>query len=126
MENKNTLINQLNEKYPNILFTYNNVFFNYRCDKLNENEISSIEIANKEIKDSIIQYFKETQIVINELIDSEERVYFNDLNELSLSQISDMYFEHSLQYFPNLTLNVFNYPVKNIKKIAWFYFYILI
>ena len=113
MKGKNNIIEKLKKKYPQKIFTYDNVFFNYKCDVLNEEELKSINEANKEIKESIISYIKTTQEEINEYIkenkDGDCFICYKNINDLSNTNLSKLYFENNIHLFPELTLNVYTY-----------------
>jgi hypothetical protein len=113
MTSKINLIEKLNNKYPKNVFTYDNVFFNYKCNILNECELKEVNQANKEIKISIVNYIKETQKDINEYLkelkECHDPISYENIHELSNSNISKLYFENNIHLFPELTLNAVSY-----------------
>lgn len=115
MDSEIKLIDVLKTKYPKVLFSYNNIFFNYKCDVLNEEELKLITEANQKIKESIIKYLQDSQEEINQFIEEEEvceqTVCYKNINDFSLTEISDLYFINHMDLFPELTLNVKNYTI---------------
>ncbi len=115
MDSQIKLIELLKNKYPKVLFSYNNIFFNYKCDVLNEKELNLINEANQQIKDSIIKYLQDSQEEINKFIEEEEKslqtVCYKNISDFSLTEISELYYINHMDLFPELTLNVENYVI---------------
>ena len=113
MTGKNKLIDKLHRKYPKKIFSYDNVFFTYKCDVLNDKELNLINQANEKIKNSIVSYIKETQEGINDYINQEDITNnitcYRHIDTLSNEKISKLYFENNIHLFPELTLNAQSY-----------------
>jgi hypothetical protein len=115
MDSEIKLIELLKRKYPKVLFSYNDIFFNYKCDILDSEELNLINEANEKIKDSIIKYLQETQEEINNFIENDEECHeticYKNIKEFNNSEISELYYINHIDIFPELTLNVSNYSL---------------